>query len=649
MTDHATEGPAVDQTRARRPAARPGSHSRTTRARIPQPAPPRRRGGTGRGSHPMRTPALAHPQRRVRAMFLGVCVVLSLFAVQLLRLQAVDATAVARQATDTRTRIATLQALRGSILDSGGALLAGSVERYDVVVNQRDVRKWDRIVRDPANPKKRITVELGSADAAAELAPILGMDLAKLTAKLTGDSRYAVVARAVTPAVWRAVDEQHVGGISGDRTSRRVHPSGGLAVPITGWVTSTDNRALGGVELMLNSTLVGRDGSTEYERDPSGREIATGLISTRPAVPGRDVGLTISRDLQFKAEQALAAQVKATGALSGTVVVMRVADGAILALANAPTVDVAAPGSVLSANLRNRAVEDAYEPGSTSKVMTAAAALEEGVVTPLTPFTVTDTLRRAGKTFHDSHRHPPERLTFAGVLAQSSNVGTIMAGERVPAATMYGYLTKFGIGQPTGLKLPSQSRGVLAPVDQWSGSQRYTVLFGQGLSVNAVQAAGVYQTLANGGVRMPPRLIDSVQRADGTMAKGPVGTGVRVVSATTAKNVVAMLEGVVSKEGTAPEAKIAGYRVAGKTGTAQRFDSTCSCYRGYTGSFIGLAPADAPQLVVAVTLQRPVKGYFGGTVAAPVFRDIMTYALQELQIPPTGATSPLIKQTPDGG
>ncbi len=580
-------------------------------------------------------------------MFLGVCVVISLFAVQLLRLQALDASAMAQEALGGRLTTVAVPALRGAVLDAHGATLAASVERWDVVASQRVVAQWQRFVPDPARPGKTIKLALGPRDAALLLGPVLGQDVDALTARLTGTRGYVVLARSVTPQVWRAVDALGIGGVSGTRTSQRVHPSGGLAAPITGWY-SADHKPLGGMETRLDAQLTGKDGKTTFERDPSGRQIATGEIAGFDAVPGADVRLTIDRDLQWKAEKALAAQVQATGALSGTAVVMRVSDGAILALANAPTFDPSATGKDLGANLRNRALGDIYEPGSTGKVMTAAAAIEEGVVKASTPVTVTDTLRRAGKTFHDAEVHPPERLTFAGVLAKSSNVGTIMVGEKVPPVTMRGYLSKFGVGQPTGLGFPGESRGILAPVEQWSGSQRYTVLFGQGLSVNAVQAAGVYQAIANGGVRMPPRLVEGVQRADGSVQTTPTATGTRVVSAATARTVVAMLEGVVSDEGTAPEAKIPGYRVAGKTGTAQRFDDTCGCYRGYTGSFIGFAPADAPRLVVAVTLQRPVKGYFGGKVAAPVFRDIMTYALQQQQIPPTGAASPSIRLTTDG-
>ena len=581
-------------------------------------------------------------------MFLAVCVVLSLFAVQLLRLQALDASAMAQAALGSRTTTNTVPALRGQILDRNGAVLAASVERRDVVVDQRVVRKWSRFEDVPGRPGKTRKVELGVRDAAVLLAPVLGLDVEALVARLSGQRGYVVVAKSVTPVLWRAVDALDVGGISGVRTSARVHPAGGLAASLTGWYTG-DGRPLGGLEQRLDAQLTGRPGSVTYERDPSGRQIATGAIASTPAEPGGSVRLTIDRDLQWKAEQALAAQLKKTGALSGTVVVLRVKDNAILALANAPTFNPATKGAALAANLRNRALGDIYEPGSTGKVMTAAAALEEGVVTPMTPFTVKDKIRRADKTFNDSHSHPPERLTFAGILATSSNVGTVMVGEKVPAATMHAYLSKFGIGQPSGLKFPGESRGILAPVAQWSGSQRYTVLFGQGLSVNAIQAAGVYQTLANGGVHLPPRLVEGTQRLDGTLAAAPAAQGTRVVSKKTAGQVIAMLEGAVSDEGTAPEARIAGYRVAGKTGTAQRYDDACGCYRGYTGSFIGLAPADAPQLVVAVTLQRPVNGYYGGVVAAPVFREIMTYALQSLQIPPTGAKSPSIRLIPAGG
>ena len=576
-------------------------------------------------------------------MFIGVCFELSLFAVQLLRLQALDASAMAEQALGSRLTTVPVTAPRGAIVDRSGVVLATSLERYNVTVDQTTVKLYKKYEKDPVTGKKREVV-LGIPGAAAALAPVLGMDVATVEAKLTGTRRFAYVTKGVTPEVWRKVNALSVTGIYPERTTQRSYPADGVGASVVGFV-GKDNTPLAGLELKLNKMLTGTPGSQTYERDPKGRQIPTGDIAQKAAVPGSTVQLTLDRDLQWKAEQALAAKVKESGALSGTVVVMTV-DGKILALANAPTFDPNVPAQSKPANLSNRALSEVYEPGSTSKVMTAAAALEEGVVTPSTPFEVPGEIHRAGKVFHDSHAHAVEALTFAGVLAKSSNVGTIMAGEKLSPTTMYSYLNKFGIGQASGLAFPGESRGILAQPQDWSGSQRYTVLFGQGLSVNAVQAAGVYQTIANDGVRVQPELVAGTVDANGTLKPAAAPKQTRVVSAKTAATLRRMLEGVVSKDGTAPEAKIAGYRVAGKTGTAQRFDPTCGCYRGYTGSFIGMAPADDPQLVVAVTLQRPVRGYYGGTVAAPVFKDVMTYALQKMQIPPTGSKSPTIRLTP---
>jgi cell division protein FtsI (penicillin-binding protein 3) len=538
-------------------------------------------------------------------------------------------------------------ATRGNILDRGGAVLATSLERYDVTVDQRAVPKYAKYVRDAAGHKKK--VELGLAGAVRDLAPVLGMSQPALRAKLAGHKGFVYVQKQVTPQTWRAVKAVQVPGIYAERTSSRFYPGNGLGSSVVGFVgtdpeTGTDLVPRAGIEQSWNAALTGRAGSVTYERDPKFRQIAGGEVDRKPAVEGRDVQLTIDRDLQWRAEQLLAAKVKQTKALSGVVVVMR-RDGQILALANAPGFNPNDTRKAKAENMYNRALSEVYEPGSTGKVMTAAAVLEEGVVTPSTPFSVDATVTRAGKVFHDSHAHPTEHLTFAGVLAKSSNVGTIMAGEKLSPGTMYRYLSGFGIGQPSGLKFPGESRGILAPVQDWSGSQRYTVLFGQGLSVNALQAAGVYQTIANDGVRVQPQLVSGTRDASGRFTAAPTPKRVRVVSAQTARSVRTMLEGVVSNEGTAPEARIDGYRVAGKTGTAQRVDPQCGCYKGYTGSFIGMAPADDPQLVVAVTLQRPRNGYFGGVVAAPVFHDVMTYALQKLQIPPTGTASPKVSIT----
>ncbi len=319
--------------------------------------------------------------------------------------------------------------------------------------------------------------------------------------------------------------------------------------------------------------------------------------------------------------------------------------GAILALATVPSFDPADPGAAAPADRGNRALSDVYEPGSTSKIMTMSAVIQEGKLTPNSTIVVPSSLRRGGRTFHDDVPHGQWKLTLTGVLARSSNMGTMLAAETIGPNKLYTYLKKFGIGDPTGLDFPGESPGLLSPPSSWSTAQFETIAFGQGLAVNAVQAASVYATIANDGVRVQPSLVAGSTGPTGVFTPAPAPTKTRVVSPTTAAEVRAMLESVVSDEGTAPMARIPGYRVAGKTGTANRIDSSCGCYRGYTASFIGFAPADAPRLVVAVTLQNPKNGHFGGRLAGPVFKDVMSFALQTLQIPPTGTTPPRLRIT----
>jgi cell division protein FtsI (penicillin-binding protein 3) len=362
-------------------------------------------------------------------------------------------------------------------------------------------------------------------------------------------------------------------------------------------------------------------------------------------VPGTGVRLTIDRDLQWVAQDALATQVKAAAADSGTVVVMNPRNGQILALATVPTFDPNRPAEAAQSEIGNRAVSDAFEPGSTSKIMTMAAVIEEGKANPLTRLTIPPVLVRPEKTWHDHNPHGTLRLTLNGVLAKSSNIGTIMAAEQIGGAKLYGYLKRFGIGEPTGLRFPGEQNGFVPALDDWSDTTFGTLAFGQGLSVNAVQAASVYATIANDGVRVTPTLVAGYTSPDGTFQAAGSPATTRVVSAATARTVRSMLESVVSEDGTAPKAAIPGYRVAGKTGTANRVDETCHCYSGYTASFIGLAPADDPTLVVAVFLQNPRNGHFGGVLAGPVFKRVMTFALEHLRIPPTGSTRPRIPVT----
>jgi cell division protein FtsI (penicillin-binding protein 3) len=563
----------------------------------------------------------------MRAMTVAALFVFSVFGAQLLRLQGFDAAATAASALSERTQTEEIPALRGRILDVNGKVLAASLERRQVVADQTAVREYRKTVNG-------IPTKVGVAGAVADLAPLLDIPADQLAPTLTGQARYRIIAKGVTPLIWRHIAELGIPGIYSERTtSTRSYTQPMDAASLVGFMQQSGAPG-GGLEVMLDTSLKGRAGHEAVETAPNGRVIPSGRQEVTPAVPGHDVKLTINSDLQWYAQNALAQKVIETRALSGSVVVQSVRTGRLLAVASYPTFNSNDAGRA-TGRLTNLAFNDVYEPGSTGKVMTAAAVLQEGAVTPATPMLVPDSLHRSDRTFHDSHGHATEYLTFSGVLAKSSNVGTIMAGERISPAVMERYFRAFGVGSTSGMGFPGESRGLLAKASDWSGSQRYTVLFGQGLSVTAIQAAGVYQTIANDGVRIPARIVDSVAADDGRFVRGPQPQGVRVVSSAVARELRQMLEGVVSGEGTAPQAKVPGYRVAGKTGTADRYDPRVGHYSGKTASFIGFAPADDPQIVVAVTLQRPVKGYYGGTVAAPVFRDVLTYALQALHIPPT--------------
>jgi cell division protein FtsI (penicillin-binding protein 3) len=362
-------------------------------------------------------------------------------------------------------------------------------------------------------------------------------------------------------------------------------------------------------------------------------------------VAGSDIMLTIDRDIQWEAQQAIAAQVKRTGAQSGTVVVMDPRTGQVLALATAPGFDPSHIAGANPADLGDRPASEVYEPGSTNKVITFAAGLQTHEITPLTPVTVPPTLHLAGHTFHDAERHGTEHLTAAGVLAKSSNIGTILVSERVGAERLYRIMRAFGFGAPSEVGLPGESAGILPPVDKWSGSQRYTIPFGQGVSVTALQVASVYATVANNGIRVPPRIVQATVDPSGDVHPAPAPPVHRVISPQVAQQLRTMLEAVTTNEGTAPAARIPGYRVAGKTGTSQRVDPACGCYRGYTASFVGFAPADNPQLLVEVVLQAPRRGHYGGAIAAPVFHDVMSFALQSRHIAPTGTKPPKLRLT----
>ncbi|MCW2937289.1 MAG: Peptidoglycan glycosyltransferase [Actinomycetia bacterium] len=564
------------------------------------------------------------PVKRLNVGLLLIAFVLSLFAGRLVQLQGIQSAAYAHKALKQRLDILTLPAVRGAITDAQGFPFAMTVEAREVFA-------------DPA-----IIVPAQRPQIAQMLAPMLSMDQAKLLQLLAKPGQFSVLAHNVTPDRARMVMALGYTGISTIPEYRRVYPNDTLAANVIGFVNHSGAGGAG-LESSLNKLLAGRSGKQTVEIGTNGQRIPMGEDQTIHPVPGRDVRLTLLRDLQYKAQTAITTQVAKTGAASGSVIVMDPRTGQILAMASAPTFDPNSPGNSQQA-WQNRAVQETFEPGSTNKVITAAAVMEHGGVTPSTPFTVPYSIRKYDQPLHDAEFHKTYKLTFGGVLALSSNVGTMIASDRITGQQLYQTMRDFGYGQHSGAGLPGESAGLLAPPGQWSGTQRYTIAYGQGVSVTALQEASVYATIANKGVRVAPTIVAGTTDGHGNFVPAPEPKQRQVISAQTAEQITTMLEGVVSPEGTAPQAQIPPYRVAGKTGTAQKVNPSCHCYTGndYTASFAGFAPADDPQLVVLVVLQNPVNGHYGGVVAAPVFRDVMSFALAARKIPPTGSTSPKI-------
>ncbi|MER6383145.1 penicillin-binding protein 2 [Streptomyces sp. NPDC001250] len=637
------------------------------RRRVPGPAkPPRPRSGAARrqpgpGARPVRRPSgarfsgqrtlrLGNPRPRLRMISLVLTLVLLAFVVRLLQVQAVDASAYAARAEQNRYVVHTLAAERGGITDRDGVALAVSEDAYDITA-------------DPTMfSRKQLKIDDGPEQAAALLSPILGQDQATLVNKLrpkNKNSRYTRLATRQTPQVWKQIKDLRnalaakaardnntanvLAGVFADPSSQRVYPNGELAAGTLGWVNA-DGKGGGGIEQALNKQLSGKDGKIRYAQS-GGREVPTAGSNETPAVPGSDVELTIDRDIQWAAQKAITEQVERSNADRGYVVVQDTRTGQILAMANAPGFDPNHLSKADAEAMGNAALQDAYEPGSTAKVMSMAAVLQENAATPLTHVVVPNRLHRGDRLFQDDVDHDTWYLTLNGVLAKSSNIGTILATGQLGRTqaeankVLYSYLRKFGIGNPTGLGFPGETPGILAPYQKWSTSQQYTIPFGQGFSINAVQAASVYSTIANGGVRIQPTLVRGTKGADGRFTPSPKPQETRVVSDRTARTVAQMLESVVDDEqGTGIKARIPGYNVAGKTGTANRVDPATGKYRGYTSSFAGFAPADNPRITVYCAIQNATSGsYYGGQICGPIYKQVMEFALKTLQVPPTGA------------
>jgi cell division protein FtsI (penicillin-binding protein 3) len=557
---------------------------------------------------------LGSPRRRLRLLVALVVVCALVLAGRLVQLQGFDSAHYASLAVDQRLRTIVLTAPRGEIVDDAGNPLA-------ITVAAADIYAVPAAGRSPTAVARR-------------LAPLLA-EPASALARLLQARSFVYLARGVPPTVGAAVERLNLPGIGVLSTTRRDYPDGSLAANVIGAV-GWQGTGLLGLELIYNRQLTGRPGYQQYQVSAGQQVVIPDAPQLyRPPVAGTGLMLTLNRDIQWEAQQAITAAVASTGSLSGTVIAMNPHTGALLAAATAPTFDPADLAAATPADLGDDPADDVYEPGSVNKVITMAAALQQGVITPDTPINVPAYLPYAGFIFHDAEFHGNEVLTAAGVLAVSSNIGAVQIARRLGAATMYRYLRAFGYGRSTDSGMPGEQPGQLPPLATWTPSTLPTVAYGQGIGVTALQVASVYATVANGGLRVTPHILAGTIAPNGVVHRFHYHAGPRLISAHVAAELRLMLQGVTTDQGTAPAAQIQGYQVAGKTGTASRPDGHGG-YSGYTASFVGFVPAQNPQVLVEVVLQDPQRGYYGGQVAAPVFHTVTSFILQTLRIPPSG-------------
>ncbi|MDT3441086.1 penicillin-binding protein 2 [Pseudofrankia sp. BMG5.37] len=637
-----TEGTRTGSARAGRPtrsdharsaAARAAAARAATGRRVPGSQRPRRRPPRG-----PRRRALASSRRRLRMGVLVMALLLLVLAGRLTQLQGFNAATYARQAENQRMQEVTLPAVRGEITDRHGATLAQDVDARSIYANPS-------LIGDPAA-------------VAEKLSPLVGQPKDTIEKRITRDPKllFVYIARGLDPAVGAKVKKLELKGVGVLDERRRVYPNDTVGAGVIGYTRFGDNDLLvgnGGIELAYDGVLRGKDGISRLETDPAGREIPSAHNSEKAPVEGSNLRLTLDTDIQWEAQTAIADAVRENQASAGTIVIMNPRTGDILAMADSPGFDPNNVGAANTAALGNRITAFAFEPGSVEKVIPMAAALDRGLITATTPVTVPPSIRRGGSPIGDSETHGTLQLTAAGVLAHSSNIGTVLISEKVGAAGLEATMRDFGLGQPTGLGFPGESGGQLAPSTKWSTSQAATIAYGQGMSVTALQMATVYATIANGGVRMTPRLVDAIGPSGGAMVPMPRAPGVRVVSEQTARTLSDMLEQVITTNGTAPAAAVPGYRVAGKTGTAYQIVPSCGCYYGkdgfsYVSSFFGYAPADNPRAVIAVVLDNPKGEHYGGLAAAPAFQKVMTFTLATLGVPPAGSAAPHLPLTQPG-
>ena len=583
--------------------------------------------------------AFFHKNLLTKTMAIGVILALmgTTCLVKLADIQLINGKSMAQAAAQSRTTTVTLKARRGKILDTNGAILAQSVERYTIIGNPEQAQDFVPTTCTKQTGENCHQIDgkpvgaTGAAAVARLMAPVLGMDATELGAMLSISGQYVVLKKDVTPAVKRKISKLNLGGIVyAELSNERLYSNGSLMGSLLGGVDS-EGKGVAGVEQMENRTLTGQDGYQVYQQGNSGVEIPGTMTESKEAVNGSDVTLTIDRDVQWYTEKVLHDSESKYQAAWGIAMVQDVNSGDILALADSDTVEAGSDQAKMGAS---RAVSETFEPGSIGKVLAMSGMLQSGLHKIDDKFTVPDTITVDGQSYKDAETHAAEHWTLAGILQQSSNVGMILAGDKMTNEQRYDFIRKFGVGQDTGLNLPGESEGVLYPADSWDARTRNTVLFGQGYTVNVMQLTNAVAVIANKGVRKPQRIIKSITDADGHVEEQESKSeATRVVDESVASQILNAMESV--SDYYSNFVKVDGYRIAAKSGTAEvagadgRLSSIISDYSA-------IIPADNPRFVITVVLKDP-QGSFGGLTAGPVTAEIGEFLMQKYEVP---ASSP---------
>lgn len=580
------------------------------------------------------------PRRRTVVAMLVVLAVIGAFVIRLIDIQVVSANDHIEQSLELGLSASQrTYGTRGSIVDQNGETLAGSILLYDVQLDPQHVGPVERTVNG-------VTTDVPWADIAAEIGAITGQTSEEIQAIVTTalaenpNSQYALVKRGLSTAQYRQLADLKIPFLAAMPHPGRTYPDGAVAGNVVGFVGS-DGSPLAGMEASEQQCLASTDGKITYQRGGDG-VVLPGTASETPAVDGGTLKLTINRDLQWYLQQLIAEQTQNTGAKTGSIFVVEVKTGAIRAAAEYPTVDPNAPAASDPADRESRIFHNTFEPGSTFKALTASMVVDSGTAGPTSVVHVPwrQTFSNGAKV-SDDQSHPDYDYTLTGVLVASSNVGTSTFAGMMDPQQRYDYFTRFGIGSGTDVHFWGEAKGLIRPVDQWDNQTIYNTSFGQGLTTTIPELASAYQTIANGGLRLPLRLVESCTAADGTVTTPETSAPTQVISSSSARQVADMLENVATKGWLADKVAIDGYRIAMKTGTAEKADPTTGGYKkgAYFTTIAGFAPADDPQYVVIVTLDEPTTIKSSGA-NAPAFREAMTQVLKTYRIFPSSSASP---------